>query len=91
MIFQGCDLSSQAIQHIRQKEGYPEEQFRAEVCDLVNDNFPSNFEPSDLVTLIFCLSAISPEKYIPVAKKIYGLMKPGAILYFRDYGRYDQK
>jgi len=31
------------------------------VCDLVKDNIPENFVAPDLVTLIFVLSAISPE------------------------------
>lgn len=57
--------------------------------DLVNDEFPKEFESSDLVTLIFCLSAISPENYPRVIKKIYNFMKPGAIIYYRDYGKYD--
>ena len=61
----------------------------AAVCDLVKDNIP--FEPltADFSQLIFVLSAIAPENFVPVAKKIYDQLKPGAVLYFRDYGRYD--
>lgn len=57
--------------------------------DLVNDEFPEEFEVSDLVTLIFCFSAISPENHQKVINKIYNWMKPGSIIYFRDYGKYD--
>ena len=43
----------------------------------------------DLATLIFCLSAIAPENHLLVLKKIFSFLKEGAVLYFRDYGRYD--
>jgi SAM-dependent methyltransferase len=67
------------------------DRFRAEVCDLVRDEFPPSFAQSDLATLIFCLSAIAPEHHALVAAKIYKLMRPGGIFYFRDYGRYDHQ
>ena len=35
------------------------------------------------------MSAISPENFGLVAQKLYAQMKPGGVLYFRDYGRYD--
>jgi hypothetical protein len=35
------------------------------------------------------LSAIAPEHFEKVAKKIFDQLAGGAILYFRDYGRYD--
>jgi hypothetical protein len=43
----------------------------------------------DLVSLIFVLSAIVPEKHYQVAAKVAESMKPGSFLFFRDYGRYD--
>lgn len=39
--------------------------------------------------MIFVLSAISPENYPMVVKKIYDFMADDGILYFRDYGKYD--
>lgn len=35
------------------------------------------------------MSAIAPENFPKVAKKIFDQLQPGAVLYFRDYGRYD--
>lgn len=58
------------------------------VCDLVKDPFPKWDRP-DLATLIFVLSAIAPEHHESVIQKIYDWMKPGSVLYFRDYGKYD--
>ena len=62
---------------------------QADVCDLVNDKIP--FEPltAQYSQLIFVLSAIAPEHFVKVTKKIYDQLAPGAVLYFRDYGKYD--
>ena len=58
-------------------------------CDLVTQPIP--YEPlvTKFANLIFTLSSISPEHYFRVVKKIYDQLAPGAILYFRDYGKYD--
>jgi len=85
-----CDFSSKAIEWVKKAPGYDPTRVIAEVCDIVKDEIPITFDPpADLVTLIFVLSAISPENHIDVLKKIYNWMKPGAIFFFRDYGRYD--
>jgi len=47
-----------------------------------------DFQRPDLATLIFVLSAISPENHLDVARKIFEWMKPGSVLFFRDYGKY---
>lgn len=62
---------------------------KVEVCDLVKDEIPAYFEPGDIVSLVFVLSAIAPEHHRLVLQKIYNWMKPGSYFYFRDYGRYD--
>ena len=43
----------------------------------------------DLATLIFVLSAILPCHYEKVFNKIFGLLQPGGLLLFRDYGEND--
>ena len=58
------------------------------VCDIVKEEMPFEEKP-DLVSMIFVLSAIVPEKHGEVIKKICTWMKPGSFFYFRDYGRYD--
>jgi methyltransferase-like protein 6 len=66
----------------------------AAVCDISDPNSP--IPPTlleaggcDLALLLFCLSAIAPEKMPTVAQRIAQSMKPGGKLLFRDYGLYD--
>lgn len=45
---------------------------------------------ADIVMLLFCLSAISPHKMLQAVRNVASTLKPGGILIFRDYGRYDE-
>jgi SAM-dependent methyltransferase len=45
---------------------------------------------SDVSILLFCLSAISPEKMPDAARHAASTLKPGGTLVLRDYGRYDE-
>lgn len=86
---QCCDFSQRAVNFVKENELWQGEFIDAKPCDLVNEEIP--FEPltANFAQLIFVLSAITPEQHKAVARKIYNQLKPGAILYFRDYGRYD--
>jgi methyltransferase-like protein 6 len=57
------------------------------VADLVLDDIPTSLSSRqpDLGSLIFVLCAIAPEHHIHVMIKVFNYLKPGAILYFRDY------
>jgi len=61
----------------------------AHQCDLVNDEMPFADGEAQFCLILFVLSAISPEKYPQVMKKLAAQMKVGGVVYFRDYGRYD--
>ena len=91
LICYGFDFSPRAIQMIRESEMYSKHKDRifVEAADLVLDPIPDYFVKPDFATLIFVLSAIAPEHYPMVVDKISKFMKPGTILMFRDYGRYD--
>jgi methyltransferase-like protein 6 len=46
-------------------------------------------DSADFSLLLFVLSAISPDKYHSVIKKLSEQMKRNGVVFFRDYGRYD--
>uniref|UniRef100_A0A3Q1AZ99 Methyltransferase-like protein n=1 Tax=Amphiprion ocellaris TaxID=80972 RepID=A0A3Q1AZ99_AMPOC len=60
-------------------------------CDLTKDDLMENVPEGsvDVVTLIFVLSAVHPDKMKLVLENINKVLKPGGIILFRDYGLYD--
>ena len=89
LIIYGFDFAPKAIELIKINPNYNPKNIFVEVCDLVKDEIPKTFEHPDFSSLIFVLSAISPENHQNVVKKIFNFLKQGSILFFRDYGRYD--
>jgi len=88
-----CDLSSTAVGLVRDHPEYTRGRCHAWVCDVTSDQewAAAPFPPDslDIITLIFVLSAVSPAKMEAVARNMYKFLKPGGLLMFRDYGRYD--
>lgn len=86
-----CDLSPRAVELVKQHNLYNDQYMKVFPCDITTaEIFESIQETSlDIVTLIFVLSAIHPDKFVSVAKNIFRLLKPGGMLLFRDYGLYD--
>lgn len=78
-----------AINLIKEHKEYNQEIIKVDVCDIVTDNFPKDFLNPDLVTLVFVLSAISPENHVQCLQKIYSFSKSNSYLFFRDYAKYD--
>ncbi|KAG9345103.1 hypothetical protein JZ751_009644 [Albula glossodonta] len=84
-----CDFSPRAVEF--ENPLYCPERCKAFQCDLTNDDLQDSIpvDSVDVVTLIFVLSAIHPDKMHLALKNIYKVLKPGGIVLFRDYGLYD--
>lgn len=84
----GFDFSDNAIRFIKQNEHYNTENMEVEVKDLVKSDL-SHYKNMDFVTLVFVLSAISPENHEMVMAKLFNAMDDNSYLYIRDYAEYD--
>ncbi|KAJ8939988.1 hypothetical protein NQ314_010928 [Rhamnusium bicolor] len=86
-----CDLSPRAVEMVKRNPQYNSDCMRAFQCDITTEDVFNEVEPQtvDIVTLIFVLSAIHPEKFVVTLRNINKLLKPEGIILFRDYGLYD--
>lgn len=86
-----CDFSKRAIELVQSNPEYHAERCNAFVCDLTSDqSLPvETLGKVDIATMIFVLSAISPEKMLQTLVKVNSALRPGGVLVIRDYGRYD--
>lgn len=89
--FYACDFSKRAVEFVQKHELYNEDLVKAFQADITTDIVFDHLkeESVDIVTLIFVLSSIHPDKFHQTLRNIYKLLKPGGILLFRDYGLYD--
>ncbi|XP_019443121.1 PREDICTED: uncharacterized methyltransferase C3H7.11-like isoform X2 [Lupinus angustifolius] len=82
-----CDFSPQAIELVKTNEDFKESHVNAFVSDLTADDLCKEILPSsvDIVTMIFMLSAVSPEKMHLVLQNIRKVIKPNGYVLLRDY------
>uniref|UniRef100_A0A673YRS0 tRNA N(3)-cytidine methyltransferase n=1 Tax=Salmo trutta TaxID=8032 RepID=A0A673YRS0_SALTR len=86
-----CDFSPRAVQLVKDHPDYDQtvcHAFVQDVCDEVG-SFPFPPLSLDVILLVFVLSSIHPERVQGVVTRLSQFLKPGGILLFRDYGRYD--
>ncbi|CAJ1972912.1 unnamed protein product [Sphenostylis stenocarpa] len=86
-----CDFSPRAVELVKTHEDYKESHVSAFVCDLTADDLSQEILPTsvDIVTMIFMLSAVSPEKMPLVLQNVRKVIKPNGYVLFRDYATGD--
>nr|XP_048323593.1 uncharacterized methyltransferase C3H7.11-like isoform X3 [Ziziphus jujuba var. spinosa] len=87
-----CDFSPNAISLVEVCQFYSNVNFgrdrvNAFVADVTDDALSDHIDPSsvDVVTLIFMLSAVSPNKMPLILQNIKSVIKPNGYVLFRDY------
>lgn len=87
----GCDFSSNAIDIVRASPDYEEKRCHAFVCDITSEEWTTPFpkDSIDAIVCIFVLSAIHPKMFNQIVGKMAEYLRPGGLILFRDYGRYD--
>lgn len=86
-----CDFSQRAVDFVKQNPLYDESVIKAFQCDITTETIFETIEENsvDIISMIFVLSAIHPNKFEAVLMHMFRLLKPGGTLLFRDYGLFD--
>ncbi|PWA42059.1 methyltransferase-like protein 6 [Artemisia annua] len=82
-----CDFSHQAVTLVKSHTDFREDQMNVFVCNIAEDDLCDHITPAsvDIVTLVFTLSAVSPEKMPIVLQHIGRVLKPNGYVLLRDY------
>ncbi|CAK5273811.1 unnamed protein product [Mycena citricolor] len=88
------DYSSHAVKLVQQHALYsnpPMGTIHAAVWDLTADSLPESIAPgsADIVIMVFVFSALHPNEWRQAVSNVHKILKPGGLVLFRDYGRYD--
>jgi len=86
-----CDFSPRGVQFVKDHKLYDEQRVRAFQCDITTETLLAELgeDSVDMITCIFVLSAIHPDKHQAVFLNLSKVLRPGGVLLFRDYGLYD--
>ncbi|KAF8972795.1 S-adenosyl-L-methionine-dependent methyltransferase [Flammula alnicola] len=89
------DYASHAVKLVQSDPLYlspPVGTIHASVWDVTSpDSLPSDITPGtvDIVIMVFVMSALHPDEWGRAINNIHKILKPGGVVLFRDYGRYD--
>ncbi|KAJ7540251.1 hypothetical protein O6H91_10G006600 [Diphasiastrum complanatum] len=83
LFIHACDFSPRAVNLVKSHKDYNESYFHVFVCDVTSDVLTQEVAPSsvDVVTLVFVLSAIAPEKMLHVLHNVKKVLKVVMYLY----------
>ena len=88
-----CDFAPKAVELVKSFRDFNKDKMTAFVHDLSSEiefKEESIGEGSlDAITAIFVLSALNPVSLLTAFNKIFASLRPGGLLLFRDYARYD--
>ncbi|KAL8458613.1 hypothetical protein ACS0TY_035380 [Phlomoides rotata] len=82
-----CDFSIEALTLVKAHSNFDENRINVFNCDVTNEELCDKILPSsvDVVTLIFMLSAVSPNKMHFVLQNLKKVLKPNGHILVRDY------
>ncbi|XP_073136272.1 tRNA N(3)-methylcytidine methyltransferase trm141-like isoform X2 [Henckelia pumila] len=82
-----CDFSSDALALVKSHSKFTEDRMHLFNCDVSSDELCDKILPCsvDVVTLVFMLSAVSPNKMSFVLQNLKEVLKPNGHILVRDY------
>ncbi|KAJ7230691.1 methyltransferase [Mycena pura] len=88
------DYSRHAVKLVQENPLYtspPIGTIEAAVWDLTSETLPDSVTPAsvDIVIMVFVFSALHPDEWTQAVSNVHKMLKPGGLVVFRDYGRYD--
>ncbi|KAM3183768.1 hypothetical protein ACTXT7_009729 [Hymenolepis weldensis] len=86
-----CDFSEKAVALVKSSPHFSPQHCLPFQQDISKPNLTWPFPPEsvDAICCIFVLSAISPANFAQTIQNLYACLRPGGLLFFRDYGLYD--
>jgi len=86
-----CDFSPRGVRFVQDNPKYSEDSVKAFECDITTETLLEELgeESVDIISMVFVLSAIHPDKHNQVMRNLFRVLKPGGIVLFRDYALYD--
>ena len=80
------DFSKRAIEFVENNPLYDSSKVKGIVHDISKEDLHKELtNPADLISMIFVLSAIHPDKMQLVLKRLFQCLKPNGMVLFRDY------